>query len=104
MKKLLKFYSDTGNERVGFILKSGRAVEVDNICNEPAYGFDVRVEDLEKYEDRMVATWHTHPGGSSNLSADDFTTYLNWPHLSHYVVGKDGVRHFKVVNGALVNV
>ena len=50
-----------------------------------------------------VATWHTHPGETSVLSVGDYGTFTNYPHLRHYIVGKDGVQAYEVdAQGALI--
>lgn len=90
-----KFYSDTGFERVGFVLNDNTIVEVPNICNEPEEGFQMRTDDILKYAERAKATWHTHPGVDANLSDEDYVTFKNWPNMVHYIVGKDGVREYQ---------
>lgn len=102
MQELLNFYSGDGSERVGFVLHDGTAVEVDNVSDEPHQGFVVSTEDLLKYELSARATWHTHPGSSSNLSVEDSVAFKSWPQLEHYVIGSDGIRHFKVDGGVVV--
>lgn len=86
-------------ERVGFILKNDEIVEVENICEDPTQGFDVRGEDLIKYAGDAAATWHTHPDEDSNLSAGDWHSFRNWPELDHYIIGKDGVTKYVVEDG-----
>jgi proteasome lid subunit RPN8/RPN11 len=98
---LLDKYSNEGPERCGFIV-AGEVIEVPNICAQPAEGFQMRGEDILRYAEHAEAMWHTHPGAPSNLSVDDYTAFLNWPGLLHYVVGSDGVRCFKVVKGAVL--
>lgn len=100
-EKLKKKY-DPHKERVGFVLKNGKIVEVDNVCEKPEEGFDVRGEDILKYTPQAKATWHTHPNADSNLSANDYETFMNWPELDHYIVGTDGVRRFYVEAGELL--
>lgn len=97
-------YTETGPERVGFILNCGDIVEVQNVAEDPELGFIVRPEDLLIYEETAIATWHTHPGESANLSMDDYQGFMSWPHLNHYVIGNDGVRCFSIKEGALVEV
>lgn len=103
MQSLLEFYSSEGNERLGFILHDGSVVEVKNLCNEPGRGGIVDPTFLVENEDRLAASFHTHPGASSNLSGDDYQAFKNWPDLKHYIVGNDGVRCFVVRNGAVVH-
>jgi proteasome lid subunit RPN8/RPN11 len=95
-------YSDTGPERCGFVLNDGTVVEVENICNEPNDGFMFRAEDIIKHENTAASTWHTHPGDEANLSSDDYLAFLNWPKLSHIVIGASGPREFVVINGAII--
>lgn len=88
MKALNIFYSDTGPERVGFILHDGKVVELDNICSDPENGFEISAEDIIQYEKDIKATWHTHPDATSNLSVDDYKAFLNYPDLDHYIIGR----------------
>lgn len=102
MTPLSEYYADTGPERVGFVLQDGTVVEVENVCHDPENGFEVNPRDLVDYEDDLWATWHTHPGSDANLSSDDYAGFLSWPYLYHYVIGKDDIRRFKVVNGQVL--
>lgn len=97
-------WTETGPERVGFIMPDGDIVEVDNQHPQPDNGFDVSIDDLEKYADTAVATWHTHPGGEANLSLDDHEGFMNYTTLDHYIVGSDGLRRYRVVRGQIVQV
>jgi len=99
---MIEYYSNTGNERVGFVLNTGEVVEVDNVALQPDKAFMVSTIDLMRYEDIAVATWHTHPGESSNLSDMDYRAFYNWPHLKHYIIGKDGISAYVIKNGNLV--
>lgn len=101
MVDLSQFYAPSGPERVGFILDNDEIVEVDNVSVTPEDGFEVSAEDLVRFEGRTVATWHTHPNETSNLSLDDYLGFLNWPDLRHYIIGNDGVKAF-VVKGKTV--
>lgn len=96
-KALLKRFSGDV-ERVGFVLQTGKVVEVENICANPVEGFDVSGEDLVKYSSIAKATWHTHPGSDNNLSVSDYRSFLNWPKLEHYIIGTNGVRCYIVEN------
>jgi proteasome lid subunit RPN8/RPN11 len=86
------------NERCGFILTDGTIVEIDNIAPEPDRSFIASGEAILKYVDLAVATWHTHPDASSNLSPGDAETFRFWPHCLHHIVGTDGVSTYRVVN------
>jgi proteasome lid subunit RPN8/RPN11 len=100
-KSLLKKYDDEV-EHVGFILPHGKLVEVENTSANPAESFDVSGEDIIKYEQTAVASWHTHPGDNSNLSVGDMETFLNWPEWDHYIVGNDGITKYIVRDGEVL--
>lgn len=87
---------------MGFVLKGNKIVEVENICTKPEEGFLVAAADVKKYLDTAIATWHTHPGKDANLSANDYQTFVNFPHWNHYIVGTDGVRCYKVIEGRVI--
>lgn len=95
---LLDFY-DGDHERVGFVLKSGKIVECQNIAEDPANAFKVSAEEIMLHADKAIATWHTHPNADNNLSANDYEMFVNWGDLDHYIVGTDGVRHYQVHDG-----
>ena len=103
-EKLKPYYFDVGVERTGFILQDGSIVEVRNICDDPEDGFLIADEDVLKYAEQSYGFWHTHPGVTSNLSGDDYTTFAAWRNLIHFIVGKDGVRayQFDKAKGAVV--
>ena len=88
-------------ERVGFIVDD-QIVEVENVCHDPINGFEVKGEDLVKYGDTASATWHTHPGQTSNLTFGDHTSFLNYPRMRHYIAGTDGVSAYSVTNGRVI--
>lgn len=93
------FYSPDGPERVGFILKDGNLVEVENIASDPVQGFKVKGEDLLKCVSDAKATWHTHPGETFNLSVSDYIAFKSYPKLTHFIIGSNGVREYYVENG-----
>lgn len=101
-EQLLDFYTHAGVERVGFILNDGAIVEVDNESNDPENSFDVAPEDLITFGDRAIASFHTHPGASAGLSIDDYLAFCAWPHLTHFIVGFDGVMTYRVVGGTVI--
>jgi proteasome lid subunit RPN8/RPN11 len=104
MKDLFSRYSDEIlEERCGLILGSGEMLEVQNSHPEPTKGFEIDPETIIRYLDEMSGTWHTHPGQSSVLSGEDHLCFTAWPTLEHYVVGKDGIRLYRVDNGAVVD-
>lgn len=102
MKQLLLQFLTPGDERIGFVLKTGEIVEVANICQDPADGFEFSGADLLKYADDAEASWHTHPGLPSNLSVADHQGFLNYPDLIHYIVGEDGVAKYIVQKGRVL--
>lgn len=89
------------NERVGFILHDDTIVEVENVCQEPKGGFEVSGADILKHLSIAKATWHTHPGGTANLSVGDYESFLAFPDWDHFIVGTDGTRCFRVMEGTL---
>lgn len=89
-------------ERVGFVLKSGEIVEVENICPHPEEGFEVKTEDLVRYLDEATASWHTHPGKDAGASHADFLTFRSYPELEHYIIGTDGVRKYRVDGNSVI--
>jgi proteasome lid subunit RPN8/RPN11 len=90
-------------ERCGFILKGNRMCEVQNTHPQPEHGFEIDPEAIIRHEDQIKATWHTHPNSDACLSEADYICFLNWPHLEHYIIGKDGVRRYVVVDGIVMN-
>lgn len=103
-KKLLKKFAETGPERGGLILKGGKLLELPNVAEKPDQGFlpDLTPELLDAL-DESIGTWHTHPGATANLSAEDWQTFIQWPEHLHAIVGTDGVRWYRVEHGAVVN-
>jgi proteasome lid subunit RPN8/RPN11 len=85
------------------VLKSGEVIELRNIAADPLLAFDVDGRDMIAHEEDAVATWHTHPFGKSEMSADDMIGFLMWPHLLHYVISPEGVRCYRVKNGAVLH-
>lgn len=85
-------------ERCGLVLKGGKVPEVANEHFDPARGFKIAAQVLIQNEDRMIGTWHTHPGQSAAFSQDDYQGFCNWPGLTHFIVGADGIRAYEVVD------
>lgn len=102
MQELIDKYDADGEERCGFLLQDGSIVEVKNMSTEPKDSYVIDVAEILKYEDRIKATWHTHPGLTSNLSGEDYKGFLNYPEYLHYIVGEDGVSCFSVQSGVIV--
>jgi proteasome lid subunit RPN8/RPN11 len=91
-----------GRERGGVVLEDGTIVELTNHYPEDD-GFSPDPAELLPHLDRLAATWHTHPGATANPSVEDAETFVLWPDLTHYIVGTDGVRAFRVKHGAVIN-
>lgn len=89
-------------ERVGFVLEGGEVVECLNICLNPNEGFDVGDADMDLFIDRAVATWHTHPGGTKNLSVGDYDTFRGMPELLHFIVAPDGTAAYVIDRDAVL--
>ena len=102
MKSLFNHYEGS-EERCGFILSSGEVVELENVHPEPKTGFEIDAEEILRYIDDIAVIWHTHPGSTGVLSGEDKLCILQWPNISHAIVGEDGIRTYKVVDGAVVN-
>lgn len=90
-------------ERVGVVLRDGTIVEMLNVSPQPEESFLVDPAEMLRYEDEMVATWHTHPKTDSNLSGDDYLTFTMWPDQLHLIIGTDGVKGYVVKKGSVVN-
>lgn len=98
---LLQFLTP-GPERGGVILDDGTVVELANHATDDN-SYHPLAADLLPHVDRMTGTWHTHPGETANLSVGDAETFVMWPELTHYIVGTDGVRAYRVKNGGVIN-
>lgn len=79
-------------------------MECKNACEDPNKGFEFSFEDLEKLDNQStLGTFHTHPNQSNNLSYEDYESFMNYPALVHYIIGNDGVKSYKIIEGKLVN-
>jgi len=63
-------------EACGFILGSGRIVEIRNICPNPNRGFNMDPHDVLsklgiQWDSEIVGVWHTHPSGTTHPSKTD---------------------------------
>ena len=67
-------------------------------------GYVMSYEDMDKLDDPdTLGSFHTHPGQSANLSYDDYASFLAYPRLVHYIIGSEGVKTYRVVDGRLLN-
>lgn len=97
---------DVKEERCGVVLKDGTIVEGANLHDEPEKGFRLDPMTLLENEDELAGTWHTHPDSDPNLSQEDYAGFLNWPNLSHFIIGLRAgevvVKEYIVENGLVV--
>lgn len=89
-------------ERCGVIRADGSIVEIRNSHPTPSDAFRMEVAELDKHED-IVATWHTHPKTIANLSSADYRMFQTQPKWDHYIVSKDEVRSYYVLNNRVMN-
>lgn len=103
INNLQKLYSNDGEERGGYITSDFKIVEVENIATEKDNNFMFKCDDLEKLESSdIIATFHTHVKKSSNLSKEDYDSFLNWEKLLHFIIGQDKISCYKVTDKATV--
>jgi proteasome lid subunit RPN8/RPN11 len=95
-QKLQDFYEGLETERCGFVLTDGSIVEVSNVSETPEEAFAVFSDDILPIEDEIIASWHTHPKHTSNLSDADFDAFSNWPSWRHIIIGSDGISCYSV--------
>lgn len=90
-KKLLNGKWDPTVERCGLIHADGTIVETINISPTPENNFEF---EMHHFERDVIATWHSHPTTSANLSIDDFWFFKSWPDLTHFITDISEVRCF----------
>jgi len=83
-------------ERCGVITAEHRIIEESNRSEFPEHAF---VFDEGVLEQGAIATWHTHPVTTANLSIDDYRFFQSWPEMIHFIVGPDEVRCYQVQDG-----
>jgi hypothetical protein len=102
--RALKGKLKPGPERGGLIQADGSLLEFNNVAEVPTEGFLPEITtDLLGSLDASIGTWHTHPGATANLSAEDWTTFVQWPDHIHVIVGTDGLRWYRVEKNAVLN-
>lgn len=86
---LLKLEPSGSPERCGVISTEGEVVELTNAHVSPQLGFQFSAADTFEWlaSGKAAATWHTHPGEDPNLSEEDYAGFLQWPELTHWIVG-----------------
>lgn len=100
------FDPEVEEELCGLIDADGGIVQVPNIHPEPTRGF--RLDPMTMLDlmstNEIVGTWHTHPQGDAALSQEDYAGFLQWPALTHYVIGIGGeVRAYQVEDNLVLN-
>lgn len=93
---------ERGPERCGVVLASGEIVELTNQSDQPSLSFSVSDAELEPYLDQVVASWHTHPQTSGNLSVSDYRTFQNYPQWHHYIIDRTSVWAYSVALDGMV--
>jgi len=101
LKKLLSYWVDSV-ERCGVILGDETIIELKNISENPKLDFVMREEDFKEYAGRIVATWHTHPITSANLSVEDYIMFRSKPDWYHYIVSEKEVWCYYIRNGKVI--
>ncbi len=86
-------------ERCGVVFASGEVLELPNTHVDPSNNFIIFEDDLLR--PNVVATFHTHPHTSPNLSVTDYYAFLAYPDLKHYILSKGKIWCFHTVNGIL---
>lgn len=99
LEELKTKYSDEGIERGGYIKSNGEVVEVENVHPNKIEGFAFSCDDLDMLENEdVIATFHTHPNGVSNLTKEDSVAFRNWSDFLHFIIGKDGIMCYRVTD------
>lgn len=101
LMSLLKTWT-SGNERCGVVLEGGEVVELTNQAENPRLAFAIPDQDLEPYRDRVVASWHTHPRTTGNLSVADYRLFQAHPAWQHYIVDQTRVWQYSVAFDGMV--
>ena len=97
LRRLREICDKSDEERGGYITKDLVVYEVDNVHSDKDNNFMFSCEDLEKLEnEEVIATFHTHPKKTSNLSKEDYDAFVNWEKLLHFIIGQDKISCYKV--------
>lgn len=98
-EKLLTYFQRGGLERCGVVLSTGEVVELENEHSEPQNNFSM---DLALFSENVIATWHTHPHDSPNLSVTDYNTFRSFPKLKHLIVSSKEIWGYYMENDILL--
>lgn len=85
MQSLFNLFDPDGDELCGVVMKDGTVKVLPNLHPEPRDNFAMDASVLDDPE--VVATWHTHPRTSPNLTVADYRAFRQFPRLRHYIVG-----------------
>lgn len=96
----LKPYWTPSEERCGIITPEGLISERPNIAEVPEINFEMTEADFRE----GIATWHTHPHGSANLSLEDYYLFKSWPSCLHFIIGADRVSCYSMLDDYLVSI
>lgn len=96
--KKLKYVCKSSDEEVGgYITNKNEVIQCENVHPNKYNNFMFSCEDLDKLENEsVIATFHTHPKKSANLSKEDYNAFLNWEKLLHFIIGQDKINCYKV--------
>lgn len=97
-----RFKPGAPTEICGLVLRSGRVIEVPNAHPEPEKGFAISANEMHRYRRSVAGTWHTHPHQPAALSQDDYVGFSQWPGLTHFIVGTDGVRAYRAGENGVI--
>jgi len=94
-KKKLRDRWDPQIELCGVISPKKRVRQTKNLSDTPESTFLFDGKDLEG----AIASWHSHPDGTANLSIADYRFFQSWPNQAHFIISSDEVRCYTVEKG-----
>lgn len=86
MQSLLNLVNPEGDEVCGVILKDGTVEVRQNLHHDPRDNFAMDCSDFDDLN--IVATFHTHPRSSPNLTVADYRAFRSFPRLRHYIASQ----------------
>lgn len=100
MQDLLNLIDKDGDEVCGVILKDGTVQVRKNLHPEPRDNFAMECEDFD--DPNITATFHTHPRGTPNLTMADYRSFVQFPRLKHFIIGKAEIWCYRMDGDILV--
>lgn len=88
-------------EKCGLILKDGTVIPVDNTHPYPETGFIIPEDVIQKHSMDIAILWHSHPSNNSNLSVEDYKSFLTYPEYIHRIYGYDEMTDYYVRNNVV---